>query len=450
MTRQFLIAALVFLSTRVAGAQPAPTDAPPAPPPADAPPAPPPPTTTAAEPPAPVEEAPPKLEPEKPKDEKPAVGIEYDGGMKFTTADDKFELKIQFRNQMRFEATRPLDEETPARHNQFLDKFYIPRTRLQAEGHLFGKDNRYKVELGMGDSGSFSFIKDMYMEKRLPDSPIYVRFGQWKRPFNRTEIVSDFASTFNERSIENELAGGGRDLGIALHNDYEKSPEGIEWAFGMFNGFNGGSDRPTWTTACVQNPMTLAITCVNSRPTTFPRDFGPTLVARVGFNSPKIKGYSESDLEYGPLRYAFGVSYKIDLANLSKGSQMSWADNLSQALEIDGIAKVNGYSVAGGVVMMKQKTTPTELGFFIQPSMFLTPKHLEVAGRFALDTVTVANAAGGMVDRNLIEARAALNYYWHGHTWKVASDGGFLVLTGDEPAPDKPDLQFRVMMQLQI
>jgi hypothetical protein len=62
----------------------------------------------------------------------------------------------------------------------------------------------------------------------------------------------------------------------------------------------------------------------------------------------------------------------------------------------------------------------------------------------------VPGAMGATIDRNQIEARAAFNYYWSGHTWKLASDGGFLMFTGDMPASDRPDLQFRVMMQMQI
>jgi hypothetical protein len=450
MDRTVASVAFLLLFGGVACAQTPPTDAPePAAPPAD--PAQPPPEQAAPAEPAPVVEAPPpELKPEGPKkDEKPAVTAKYDGGLKFSTADDQYELKLSFRNQVRFESNRSLDEETPARHNQFLNTFYIPRSRLQAEGHLFGDDNRFKVELGMGDTGSFSFVKDMYLEKRVGTSPAYLRVGQWKRPFNRAEIVSDFASTFNERWIENELAGGGRSLGIAIHNEYEKSPEGLEWVIGMFDTFNGGSDRPVITTACVDNPATMAITCVNSRPTTFSADFGPTLVARIGFNSKNAKGYSESDLEGGPLRWAVGASYKIDFANFAKGSQPSWAENSSHGVEVDANIKANGISVTGGAVLMKIKSADPEFGFYLQPGLMIVPKKAEIAARFAL--ITLSQSAGGMTfDRNQIEARAAFNYYWHGHTWKVASDVGFLKLTGDEPSEDGGDFQLRVMMQLSI
>lgn len=382
------------------------------------------------------------------KDEKPGLSAKYDGGVKLATADDKFELKLGFKDQVRFDSSRSFDEETPTRHNQFRSRFELTRVRFGAEGHFFGKDNRFKLEAGLGDGGSFAFVKDFFVEKRLPGSKVWFRAGQWKRPFNRAELVSDFASTFNERSIQNELAGGGRSIGVAVHDDYEKSPEGIEWVVGLFNTFNGGSDRPTQTTACTQG-MAGDISCVTSRPTTLPADFGPTLVARVGYNSPKMKGYSESDLEGGPLRYAVGASYKVDLANFAEGAKDSWADNTSHGLELDAIVKAYGFSVDAGVVMMKIKDADPEYGLFVQPSMMFL-KTAEVAGRFALTTVTQAGAMGASFERDMIEVRGALNYYFHGHHWKMANDVGFVMLTGDQPSSDNPDLQIRMMLQMAI
>ena len=197
--------------------------------------------------------------------------------------------------------------------------------------------------------------------------------------------------------------------------------------------------------------MTGAVTCVNSRPTTFGPDFGPTVVARAGWNSAKMKGYSEGDLEGGPLRYAVGASYKVDLANFAEGTRDSWADNMSHGLELDAMIKARGYSLNTGVVMMKIKDADPQFGLFVQPAMMIVPKKAEVGLRFAMVTLTVPGAmAGETVDRNQLEGRAAFNYYWQGHTWKLSNDIGFLMLTGDQPSSDRPDLQIRVMMQLQI
>ena len=108
----------------------------------------------------------PEHPPEEKKDEKPAVNATYDGGLKLSSADEQYELKLQFRNQLRFEPVRPLEG------NQFINKFYLPRIRLQAEGHVFGKSNRYKLEVGLGDAGSFSFVKDVFVERKLADAGV--------------------------------------------------------------------------------------------------------------------------------------------------------------------------------------------------------------------------------------------------------------------------------------
>lgn len=430
-----LVIASICLSAGVANAQSAEPAAPPAPAPAA-------PTDTTAPAPAPMPpptEATPPVEAPK-HDAKPRVDATYDNGLKLESDDGNYELKLQFRNQVRFESDRPTED-----NSQFLNHFEITRSRFQAEGHVFGDATRFKAELGMGDGGSFSFLKDVYLEHRLAPAPVYLRAGQWKRPFNRQEMVSDFASQFNERSIENELAGGGRDIGVALHNDYEKTAEGIEWVFGVFNQFSGGRDRPTIPDVCTTSP-TGAVTCVNGRPTTVPLDFGPTLVARAGWNSAKAKGYSEADLEGGPLRYSIAAAYKIDLANFAKHDQPSLADNLSHGLEADWNIKVNGFSFSGGVVMMKLKSADAQYGFVVQPGYMVVPKHVELAGRFALTTHAVG-------DRNRLEALGAFNYYVHGHRMKIATDFGILKLTGSDPmtmATDDPDIRVRIMGQLEI
>jgi hypothetical protein len=93
---------------------------------------------------------------------------------------------------------------------------------------------------------------------------------------------------------------------------------------------------------------------------------------------------------------------------------------------------------------MKLKDADWEHGMFVQPSYMAVPKKVLVALRFA--AITEKD------DRTLLEVRAAFDYLFHGHTWKIASDVGFLKRTEDPTtmATDKPDLQARIMMQLSI
>jgi phosphate-selective porin OprO and OprP len=365
----------------------------------------------------------------------PKVEVTYDNGLRFESEDGKVSLKLTFRNQLRFESTRPTED-----GSQFESRFLVPRSRFQVEGHVFGKDLRYKLEFGLGDNGSFSFVRDLFVDQKLADGPVWLRAGIWRRPFNRQEMVSDFASEFNERAITAPFVGGGRDIGIGLHNEYDKSPEGLEWVVGVFNAFNGGADRPDIGGCETEMGETSC-----PPPTNFPDDFAPAIVARAGWNDGEVKGYSEGDLEGGPLRWGFGASYKIDLANLAKGDEESVGDNLSHGLEIDAMFKAHGASLELGAYMMKLKSNDAGFGALVQAGYFVVPKRFQIAGRFA-----IAPAPG---DRDDIEARVAANMLFRGHAWKWMTDAGVLQTTGEDPVTmesDKPDLVVRSMLQLTL
>ncbi len=407
------------------------------PPPAETPPADAPPDVAPVE--APVAEPTPPVVEAK-KSEASPISASYDKGVKLVSEDGEFELKLALRTQFRYDLKPTEDDSEIAQH------VTIPRARLQLEGHVFGEDHRYKLEFAMGDKTGFAFVKDLYIEQAFSDGKVALRVGQWKQPFNRQEIVSDFGSEFNERANTAEFVEGGRDLGIAFHNNYEKSPEGIEWAVGLFNSFKAGTDKPAIPVKCTQDAVTMAITCAGGTPGSAPADWQPALVLRVGWNSGKIKGYSEGDLEGGPLRFAVAASYKVDLAELEKGGEESVADNMQHGVGVDGIVKIEGFDLLLGVFMMKARgaDSEAELGANVQAGFFLTPKKVQVAARFSF----VPTAADP--DRKNLEIRGAFNYYFHGHSWKWATDFGITQTTGEDEdgVADKANVEVRSMAQL--
>jgi hypothetical protein len=335
--------------------------------------------------------------------------------------DAGFELKMSVRSQARWEfRNREADDESVA-------AFQIPRLRFQLEGFAFGEANAFKVEFDMANRG-FSLLKDFFIDRDF--SGIHLRVGQWKRPFSRHEIVSDFAGQFLERSIANAFGGGSRDIGFAVHNNYEKSPEGIEWAVGMFNGF---SDRASQSLDC-DDPMD-ATTCTPTTPTNVPSDYDPTLVARLGFNHGGIKGYNEGDVEGGPLRFAAGASYKLDLNNFAKDAEGDVV--LAHAAEVDAILKIQGFSVTGALYLVKVGDADAELGFFGQAGYMVVPKMFELAGRFA----QIPDAA--VDDEEVQEALAAVTWFFSGHNFKWMTDGGVINST----AGSETDVQIRTQLQ---
>lgn len=106
------------------------------------------------------------------------------------------------------------------------------RMRLVLEGNLHGKNLLYKFQSDFGKG--VPSVKDAHVDVRL-SGDAWLRFGQWKRPFSRQQINSSGRLEMTDRSITDKAFGAGRDVGIAIRNDYEKSPE-IEWTLGVFNG----------------------------------------------------------------------------------------------------------------------------------------------------------------------------------------------------------------------
>jgi phosphate-selective porin OprO/OprP len=359
-----------------------------------------------------------------PVESEPTVSTKYDKGFTLATSDEEFELKAGIRSQFRVEIFRADQDDA-----EFQSHFVVPRLRLQLEGFAFGKDNTYKVEFDMANKGS-ALLKDFFVNHAFSPT-LQLRAGQWKKPFSRHEIVSDFGSEFNERAIVNEWSGAGRDLGVALHNGYEKSPDGIEWAVGMFNGTG---EKPKQTVTCT-DPAD-ASTCTPSTPTNVPADFDPELVARVGFNTGGIKGYSEGDLEGGPFRLGVAASYRLNFNQFKKDADDSLV--LEHGVELDGLVKVENFDAQAGVYFVKVGEADLDLGFLVQAGYFVVPKTTEVAARFSL----IPDEA--VEDESLMETRLAFDWYFSGHNFKWASDAGFLSST----AAETNDFQVRSQLQL--
>ena len=373
------------------------------------------------------EEQPPPEPPPAPAPAEHGAGLKYDGGFALESDDGQFELKIGLRSQFRFDVLR---NDIDADAAEFNARFAVNRLRLQLEGHAYGKTTTYKFEFDMANRG-FAVLKDGFIDHALSPT-LHLRAGQWKKPFNRQEIVSDFGSEMVERSLTNEFAGAGRDLGVALHNDYEKSPEGVEWALGLFNG---GSDKPSSTTTCVPGALpTDPPKCTTGLPTNVPTDFKPAIVAHVGFNSGHIKGYSEGDLEGGPLRFAVAASYRLLANDLDKDAD----DNLllDHAVVLDAMIKASGLSVTGALVLVKKGQADLATGFYGQASYVLMPKKLLGAVRFA-------QVPEGAEKKH--EILGGFDLFWKGHKAKVTVDAGVIHTTGD---PARTDIQIRSQLQL--
>ncbi len=403
-----------------AAAQPAPPAAPPAPAPAP----PPAPTPTAEPAPAPPPAAEPATgEPVPPvppadpgtapppadrhnNDKKQPGTAGYDKGFYLRDADDRYSLKINARVQPFYTLSfdrEPLD---------FKNAFEVRRARLVLEGHVHTKALTYKLQTDFGKG--FLTLKDFHFDVELAKGT-FLRAGQWKRPFSRQQITSSGRLEVTDRSITDRAFLGSRDIGIAVHNGYEKSPD-LEWSVGVFNG-TGEAPRFTPTV----DPVTGAVT--GGAFTNIPGKLRPVWVARVGINRNGIKGYSEADLEGGPLRYAVAANVAVEGDNDDD-------DRSQQRAGADFVVKAEGFSATGGFYAMAEQTdlklTDQELaflGFHLQAGYMLTPK-LQAVARYAL----VDARRDATKDQQ--EIAVIGNYYAFGHDAKLQG-GVRLIKTGD-------------------
>src|SRR5262249_21347423 len=147
-------------------------------------------------------------------------------------------------------------------------------------------------------------LKDYYIDGEISKGA-WLRFGQWKRPFSRQQITSSGKLEITDRSITDKAFLGSRDIGVAVHNMYEKSPD-FELIVGVFNGSGDGAK----CSGGVADPTTGAVS--GGAFTNIPSKFKPVWVARAGINRNGIKGYSEADLEGGPLRFGLAANVAVE------------------------------------------------------------------------------------------------------------------------------------------
>jgi hypothetical protein len=349
--------------------------------------------------PPPPDDAPPPSDPPSADKAKPTGNTGYDKGFFIKSDDGKFSLKMTGRVHSFLALTRA---KTPAA--DWTGAFEIRQARLVLDGHLHGKNLKYRVQtdFGRGNPSLRDFLADAHL-----GAGVWVRAGQWKRPFSRQFMASSGRLEIPERAITDRAFGTGRDIGVALHNGYEDSPA-IEWTFGVWNGTGEAA-----TTRVTTDPMTGTGTATTSN---VPREFKPAFVGRIGINSPGIKGYSEADLEGGPLRWAAAASFWGE-ADFDRNDQSN------DRVELDFIVKAQGFSGSGAFYAMTQQAgthvlSDQELayiGFHAQVGYMLTPSW-QGAGRFAM----VDGRQDGLIDTK--EIAVGGTYYGWGHDAKIAAD----------------------------
>ncbi len=359
---------------------------------------------------APVDEPPEEAEPEEVEAEEVAAPVidrgnevGYDKGFFIKSGDGKYELKLSGRIQPFYSGTFNKGDGNPDKH-----AFEIRRTRLTVDAKIHqGIGWKLQWDYGKG----FLTLKDAHFDWKIGDD-VWIRVGQWKRPFSRQQINSSGRLELTTRAITDSVFGAERDIGLAIRNDYEKSPN-LEWIVGVFNGQGVGSRLSGDVEV---DPMTGEGEITGGGFTNVPSRFKPAIVGRVGLNEGGLKGYQEVDLEGGPLRWGVGASVWLE-ADRDKD------DKANQKVQLDYIVKVSGFSTTGGVYGMSSQQGPktfsdqglSHVGFHVQAGYLATPS-VQVAARYALVDVQTDFESSSAVDTQ--ELGLGASYFVKGHDAK--------------------------------
>lgn len=332
----------------------------------------------------------------------PRAEVGFDKGFFIKSADGRYSMTVTGRVHPYYSLDRrsgPVD---------YRQAFEVRRARLVFDGDVHGDHLGYKLQIDFGRG--VVTLKDFHFDLALADQ-VWLRVGQWKRPFSRQHITSSGRQELTDRAITDKAFGAGRDIGLALRNDYEKSP-GLEWTVGVFNG-TGDAARLTGTVEV--DPVTGEGTITGGGLSNVPTTFRPAVIGRVGLNGGKIKGYSEADLEGGGLRWGAAASVWLE-------GDLDENDASNQKVELDYVVKHSGFTTTGGFYGMTAQTAAQTfssqelafVGFHLQAGYMVTPR-VQLAARYAL--------VDARLDDSKDQQELALggSFYGHKHDAKLAA-----------------------------
>lgn len=227
------------------------------------------------------------------------------GPFQLYSTDSSSYIRFQLVGQLRSDLNCLEGKTDPGRTYAFYTRFR--RIRLSLSGSLLKKELTYLLHLSTAP-GSLELM-DMYINYQVADN-IQLRYGQFKIPFSRYRIQSYQRLTFADWALVTRYFGAERQLGLALHNGYEKPPR-WGYVFGIFNGANARSSHGIGIAQIfgekTPNPSNLA------DPSPLEK-YHPEIVCHGSYNHNGINVQSDTDEERKGLQYlgAFSLAYDFE------------------------------------------------------------------------------------------------------------------------------------------
>ena len=155
-------------------------------------------------------------------------------GVEINSADDDFQLRIRVRVQFLYTLANgdvgplALDEDDELRQD-----FRIRRARFIFQGHAFGKNNKYKLEID--PLRSDNVVLDYYLDF-TQNKNVSVRVGQYKISSNRQRVISSGNLQMVDRSRVNAEFSLDRDMSIDIRSKDFLEKNKMRYVIGISSG----------------------------------------------------------------------------------------------------------------------------------------------------------------------------------------------------------------------
>jgi hypothetical protein len=159
--------------------------------------------------------------------------------------DGAFSLNPNFQFQTRYVLNNRAEDATSEVAGRAATEsgFEISRIKMAFEGNVFGPDTKYKFQWDAGSNGGHNgnlTLEEAYVMHRLNFAPdMWIKGGQFKDPTFHEELTSSKRQLAVDRSLANEVLGGGQTdyiQGVGLI--WDDGPEGLP--FRAEAGFTDG------------------------------------------------------------------------------------------------------------------------------------------------------------------------------------------------------------------
>jgi hypothetical protein len=354
--------------------------------------------------------------PAVPASSAPVVVIAAPGrGIKAVAGNDDFSIQVRARMQLRAEAT--------ASATASAIGFTVRRMRLVIGGDMLQKQFTYNFHLGFAprdlEADNPVPIRDAWVAWNV-STPVRVRFGQMKVPFDRQLLTSSAFLHFPERSAAVGELALDRDVGIVVFS--APIADRFVYQLGVFGGDGRNrlnADDGLLTTARVQW-MPLG-----------------------AFDDDLVEGDVTHE-ERSRLAVAAAAAFKGQSPRARSTTGMFRPDDRVDYVHAtaDVLYKQSGFSLLVEGLGRTATTAATEtskarsaIGGLVQVGMMVNER-AEVVGRYGhLEPIDAAVDNEDDLVRS-DELRVGLNYYVLGHDLKFANDVGATMPDGGPVALD--------------